>query len=192
MHFDNIRGGDIDSWRVGTLQNIWSRLFSVLIVSKLKIICDLMGFNYIVSVIIANHKHINHHVVIPRLGGSMPLQQTMILFNKGSNFIWCKSLSHSRGEGHHLSILLSDSRHPPSYFPGQLLEMRGEIYPAEDIIGYWTHTPRQSGALVGLNNHGNWVDWIKSETERGQESMIETRKLDLSEKDGAIHCGHTK
>ena len=26
-----------------------------------------MGFNYIVSVIIANHKHINHHIVIPRL-----------------------------------------------------------------------------------------------------------------------------
>ena len=42
----------------------------------------------------------------------------------------------SGGSGYHLSILLSDSRHPPSYFPGQLLEMRGEIYPAEDIIGY--------------------------------------------------------
>ena len=53
-------------------------LSSVLIVSKLKIICDLEGFNYIVSVIIANHKHINHHIVIPRLAGSMPLRLTMI------------------------------------------------------------------------------------------------------------------
>ena len=53
-------------------------LSSVLIVSKLKIICDLEGFNYIVSVIIANHKHINHHIVMPRLAGSMPLRLTMI------------------------------------------------------------------------------------------------------------------
>ena len=36
------------------------------------------------------------------------------------------------------------------YFPGQLAEMGGEIYPAEEIIGYWAHSLGSRGpAEVG-------------------------------------------